>query len=88
MVGFQVAEKQRVNKIRILSGDDMKMKYIGSEKHGIKKDSIWYVEVVGFIPHSDIVCQIRNRSSYDNSSTIIQKRYSSLGSLLKNWDRI
>jgi hypothetical protein len=66
----------------------MKMKYIGSERHGIKKDSVWYVDVVGFIPHSDILCQIRNRSSYDNSSTIIQRRYSSLSSLLKNWDRI
>jgi hypothetical protein len=66
----------------------MKMRYIGSEKYGIKKDSIWYVEVVGFIPHSDIVCQIRNRSSFDDSSTVIQRRYSSLSALFKNWDRI
>ena len=66
----------------------MKMKYIGSEKHGIKKDSIWYVDVVGFIPYSDIVCQIRNRSNINNSSTILQHRYPSLSSLLKNWDRI
>lgn len=64
------------------------MKYIGSEKHGIKRNSVWYVDVVGFIPSSDIVCQIRNRSSYNYSSIIIQKRYSSLSSLLKNWDRI
>lgn len=66
----------------------MKMKYIGSEKHGIKKDSIWYVDVVDFIPHSDIVCEIRNRSSADNSSVIIWRRYSSLSRLLKNWDRV
>ena len=66
----------------------MKMKYIGSEKHGIKKDTIWYVDVIGFIPQSDILCQIRNRSSYNDSSTVIQKRYSSLSSLLKNWDRV
>lgn len=62
----------------------MKMKYIGSERHGIKKDSIWYVDVVGFIPQSDILCQIRNK----NYSTIMQRRYSSLSSLLKNWERI
>ena len=66
----------------------MKMKYIGSEKRGIKKDTIWYVDVIGFIPHSDIICQIRNRSSYNDSSTVMQKRYSSLSSLLKNWDRV
>ena len=66
----------------------MKMKYIGSEKHGIKKDIIWYVYVIDFIPQSDILCQIRNRSSCNDSSTVMQKRYSSLSSLLKNWDRV
>lgn len=62
----------------------MKMKYIGSERHGIKKDSIWYVDVVGFIPQSDILCQIRNK----NYSTIMQRRYGSLSSLLKNWEKV
>lgn len=62
----------------------MKMKYIGSEKHGIKKDTVWHVDVIGFIPHSDILCQIRN----GNGSVVMRRRYSSLSSLLKNWDRV
>lgn len=62
----------------------MKMKYIGSERHGFKKDSIWYIDIIGFIPQSDILCQIRNKGN----SMIIQRRYSSLNSLLKNWDRM
>lgn len=62
----------------------MKMKYIGSEKHGIKKDSVWHVEVVGFIPASDILCQIRN----NNSTITMQRRYSSLAALLRNWEKI
>ena len=60
------------------------MKYIGSERHGIKKGSIWYVDIIGFIPQSDIVCQIRDKGN----RTVIQRRYHSINLLLKNWDRI
>lgn len=72
----------------------MKMKYIGSEKQrglfkGIKKDSVWYVEIVGSIPTSNcIVCQIRNGKTYNSSSIVKRRRYLSLGSLLKDWDGV
>ena len=61
----------------------MKMKYIGSERHGFKKGDVWTVEIVGFIPASDIVCEM----SQSNQSILIRKRYGSLSSLLKNWEK-
>lgn len=61
----------------------MKMKYIGSERHGFRKGDIWNVEVVGFIPASDIICEMRKT----NQCTLVRKRYKSLSSLLKNWEK-
>ncbi len=62
----------------------MKMKYIGSERHGFKRGDVWKVEIVGFIPAKDILCEMTK----PNQSIMIRKRYGSLSSLLSNWERV
>lgn len=58
----------------------MKMKYIGG-KNEFNKNADYYVDIVGFIPQSDILVSIRNKGNTSQT----ERRYCSLNSLLKNW---
>lgn len=59
----------------------MKMNYIGG-KSEFNKDIFYYVDVIGFIPQSDILVSIRTKGNTFNA----ERRYPSLNSLLKNWE--
>lgn len=58
----------------------MKMNYVGG-KSEFNKDIPYYVDVIGFIPQSDILVNIRTKGNTYRA----ERRYSSLNSLLKNW---
>jgi len=58
----------------------MKMNYVGG-KSEFNKDIQYYVDVIGFIPQSDILVSIRTKGN----TYKVERRYSSLNSLLKNW---
>lgn len=58
----------------------MKMNYIGGRGE-FSKDTSYYVEVIGFIPQSDILVSIKTKGNTFRA----EKRYPSLNSLLKNW---
>ena len=59
----------------------MKMSYVGSRSE-FNKDISYYVDVIGFIPQSDILVSIRTKRNTFRA----EKRYPSLNSLLKNWE--
>lgn len=58
----------------------MKMNYVGG-KSEFNNDIQYYVDVIGFIPQSDILVSIRTKGN----TYKVERRYSSLNSLLKNW---
>lgn len=58
----------------------MKMNYVGG-KSEFNKDIPYYVDVIGFIPQSDILVSIKTKGNAYRA----ERRYPSLNSLLKNW---
>lgn len=58
----------------------MNLKYIGKSKE-LEYGKIYSVNIIGFIPKSDIVVQIKS------NKFLMEKRYCSLNSLMKNFDK-